>query len=264
MKAMAFIDTHCHLQDPRLAQDLVGVLERAKEAGVNGLVVCATSESDWEAVLGLAGQHAGIVPMLGLHPWYAKESRPGWEQRLKERLRVTGAGVGECGLDFAVEEFNPALQEQVFRTQVRLACELDRPISIHCRKAWERLAAITREEGLPAAGAVVHSFGGSAETARELQELGFYLSFSCSIANPANRKAAKVLPVVWPDRLLLESDAPDIPPRHLAGWDPEAINEPANIALVAEAAARLRGESLGTLAAQAYANSLKLFGRWLT
>jgi TatD DNase family protein len=260
---MAFIDTHCHLQDPRLCGGLDGVLQRARAAGVIGLVVCGTSESDWGAVLALASGNPGIVPMLGLHPWYVQGARPGWEGRLGERLLESGAGLGECGLDFAVADADRGAEELAFRAQVRLACELDRPLSIHCRKAWDVLARIAREEGLPAAGAVIHAFGGSAETAQELQELGFHLAFSCSIANPANRRAAQVLPVVRAQRLLLETDAPDLPPRHLEGWDPEAPNEPANLPLVAKAAARLRNEPLESVERLTCENSLRLFKRWL-
>jgi TatD DNase family protein len=171
--------------------------------------------------------------------------------------------VGECGLDFAVEGHDACAQEAAFRTQLRIARQLDLPLSVHCRKAWERLAAIVKDEGLPTAGALVHAFGGSAQTALELQALGFHLSFSCAIANPAQRKAAKVLPVVRPDRLLFESDAPDLPPRHLPDWDPAAPNEPSCIPLVAEAAARLRRQSPESVRELAHDNARRLFGRWL-
>ena len=260
---MPFVDSHAHLQDPRLRKDLAGVMARARAAGLCAVVVCGTQESDWVEVLDLTREDPGIVPMLGLHPWYVTQALPGWAQRLGEALDRSGAGVGECGLDFAVEEGDPSDQETAFRSQLRLACALDRPLSIHCRKAWERLLAIVKEEGLPTAGAMVHSFGGSAEMATELQKLGFHLSFSCSITNPTNRKAAKVLPTVWPDRLLLESDAPDLPPRHLEGWNPDAPNEPVNVPLVAEAMARLRGESLERTIELAFANSQQFFRRWL-
>lgn len=263
MGVMPIVDAHAHLQDPRLGKDLAGVMARARIVGVCAVAVCGTREADWQEVLDLAREDSGIVPMLGLHPWYVKQALPAWERRLGDALGRSGAGLGECGLDFAVEDGDPTAQESAFRAQVRLARELDRPLSIHCRKAWERLLSIVREEGLPESGAMIHSFSGSAEMVSELQKLGFHLSFSCSITNPTNRKAAKVLPTVRPDRLLLESDAPDLPPRHLEGWDPDAPNEPANVRLVAEAAARLRGEPLERTLELAFANSRRFFGRWL-
>lgn len=252
-------DAHCHLQDPRLAADLPGVLARARAAGVIALVVCATSEADWDRVLDLARAHAEVVPMLGLHPWYVDQAENGWEARLEARLRTGGAGLGECGLDHARDGHDAAHQEAAFRAQIRLARALAKPLAIHCRRAWADLARILGEEGLPAAGGLVHAFGGSAETARDLQDLGLHLSFGCAIGDPANRKAAKVLPAVCPDRLLLESDAPDLPPRHLPDWDPARPNEPCNLPLAASAAAALRGEPTDVLAARACENARRLF-----
>jgi len=249
-----FFDTHCHLQDPRFGAELGAVLNWAHEHGVTHMVCCGTREGDWGRVLELSRHHAPILPMLGLHPWYAQEAQPGWLERLEALLKNTPAGLGECGLDFALDNPDRPVQESVFRSQLRLAVKLNRPLSIHCRRAWEPLATLAREEGLPPAGAVVHAFSGSAEVARELQALGFHLSFSCSLANPANHRGAKAVRVVAEDRLLFETDAPDMSPI------PSTLNEPANIHLVAEAAARLRGTDLETAAAFAYRNSKRIFG----
>jgi TatD DNase family protein len=138
-----------------------------------------------------------------------------------------------------------------------LAKALDRPVSIHCRGAWESLAAIAKEVGLPQCGAVIHSFSGSAEVARQLQGLGFHISFSCSLANPENRRAAKALRAVERDHLLFETDAPDIAPRGIE------INEPAQINLVLKAAAGILGVEEETLAAQVHENSRRIFGSLL-
>lgn len=260
---MAFIDVHCHLQDPRLARDLAGVLARAEQAGVKAMVVCGTSESDWERVLDLDRSYPCVVPMLGLHPWHVPTVRTGWEGRLENLLRDSGAGLGECGLDFAVEDCDRDAQVAALRVQLRLARTLEVPLAVHCRKAWESLGRLVREEGLPAAGALLHAFGGSAETAREMQELGFSLAFGCSIAAPQNRRAAQVLPAVRPERLLLETDSPDLPPRHLEGWPADAPNEPAQLPMVAEAAARLRREPQEKVAGLALDNARRMFARWL-
>lgn len=249
-----FFDTHCHLQDSRFGAELGSVLGRAHEHGVTHMVCCGTREDDWGRVLDLSRRHAAILPMLGLHPWYAHEAQPGWLERLEVLLKNNPAGLGECGLDSALENPDRPLQEAVFRSQLRLAVELNRPLSIHCRRAWEPLATLAREEGLPLAGAVIHAFSGSAEVARKLQALGFHLSFACSLANPANNRGAKAARVVAEDRLLFETDAPDMSPI------PSTLNEPANIHLVAEAAARLRGTDLESAAALAYRNSQRIFG----
>ena len=126
---------------------------------------------------------------------------------------------------------------------------------MHGRKAWARLIQVLREEGLPAAGGMVHAYSGSAETVRELEALGCYLSFSGSITRPGNVRGAKALRAVSAHRMLLESDAPDQAPQSLVG-----LNEPAHLPLILDAAARLRGEDPVTLARQTRANAMMLFG----
>lgn len=256
----AYFDTHCHLQDDRYGAGLDAVIDRALEAGVTHMVTCGTEESDWQAVLDLASRRSCVIPMLGLHPWYIQEASPDWFRTLERLVRERPIGIGECGLDFALETSDREAQESVFKSQLQLAQEADRPVSIHCRRAWERLEAIVREIGIPQAGAVVHSFSGSADVALRLQRLGLFFSFSCSLANPANKRIAKAVGAVSLDHLLFETDAPDIPPRHLPGFGEGTLNEPANIRLVAQAAARLRAQTEETLAECAYENARRVFG----
>lgn len=253
--SLDLFDAHCHLQDPRFEGDLGGVLARAAASGVRHMVCCGTREADWGAVLALSDCHASVAPMLGLHPWQVSEAQPGWGLRLRELAKDSRVGIGECGLDFVMEGCDREAQESAFRLQLRLARELDRPVAMHCRKAWERLIQVLREEGLPVAGGMVHAYSGSAETARELQALGCYLSFGGSITRPGNTRSPKALAAVEPHRLLIESDAPDLPPHGAVG-----LNEPANLTLVLNAAARLRDEDPAGLAHQTYSNAMMLFG----
>lgn len=255
---MVFFDTHCHLQDVRLAADCEAVLARAQTAGVTHLVCCGTRPADWDAVLNLAQRHDAVLPMLGLHPWYAQQAQLDWLDLLAKHLESGPIGLGECGLDFMIPEPDRELQETVFRAQLRLARALNRPLSIHCRHAWERLAVIAREEGLPAAGAVIHAFSGSAEVARAMQALGYHLAFGCTLTHPDHRRAAKAVRAVTEDRLLFETDAPDMPPYGAAA---ETLNEPANLHLALERAAYLRNTSVEALAAAVYRNSQRVFGR---
>jgi len=194
---LILVDTHCHLQDPRFDGRVPEVLARARAAGVTHMVCCATREADWDRVLDLARDHAGIVPMLGLHPWFVPASE-GWLGRLRARALGLRIGIGECGLDFAPGRPDRAAQEAAFEAQVRLAVELDRPLSIHCVRAWGRLLDLLRRTGIPAAGAALHAFSGSAEVAAQLQGLGLYLS-----SGPGSGPLA-----AWPTRLLYETDAP--------------------------------------------------------
>lgn len=175
-------------------------------------VVCGTGPEDWGAVLAHAAGDPQVVPMLGLHPWQVAEAPLDWAGRLEDLLRTHRAGVGECGLDFARQTSDRLGQEAALRIQLRLAHALARPVALHAVQAWGRLAALLREEGVPAAGAMMHAFSGSPETARELQALGLHLSFSGNLADPGRPRLREALLAVAPDRLLLESDgAADFP-----------------------------------------------------
>ena len=248
-----FFDAHCHLQDGRFGDGLEGVLDRADRAGVTHMVCCGTREADWDAVLDLARRKATVIPCAGLHPWYADTPAAGWQARLEEQFDA-GALPGECGLDFSDGRPPRDLQEAVLVDQLRMAVRRGLPVSLHCVKASERLQAILAETGLPAAGGLVHAFSGPPEVAQAFLDLGLHLSFGGALTRPGARRAAASLVMVREDRLLFETDAPDLAPEGVAG-----PGEPAHIRLVAEAASRLRGWDVSSLA---YANAQRLFGRW--
>ena len=226
---MLLFDAHSHL--PNTASP-VPDLNR---------VVCGTCESDWEAVLAHAAGSGQATPMLGLHPWHVAEASPEWAPRLEALLRSHRAGVGECGLDFARKDTDQAAQEAAFRVQLRLAHALHRPMAIHCVKAWGRLIGLLREEGVPRAGALVHAFSGSPETALTLQGLGLFLSFSGDLLKPGRLKAREALASVDIDFLLLETDGA------------------ADLTAILEAAARFRGVSTTELAARTWENGHRCF-----
>ena len=253
MIAPRFFDAHGHLQDSRVGPEVASVLKRASVAGVEGVACCGTGPEDWDAVLALAERHPEVVPLLGLHPWRVAEAPPDWRSSLNARLSASGAGLGECGLDFA-QPGDRAAQLEAFRFQVRLARELNRPLALHCVKAWGPFLEVLRAEGLPSAGAMVHAYSGSAEVARELQALGLFLSFAGNVDRPGARKVIEAARAVRPDRLLVESDTPDQGP----GGGP---SEPAQVPAVVAALARIRGESVEALAEATRANARALFGR---
>jgi TatD DNase family protein len=186
--------------------------------------------------------------MLGIHPWRAVTARSGWEDRLAAQLLRNRAGLGECGLDFARRPVDREAQVRIFRSHLRLAARHRRPVAIHCVRAWGALRTLLAEEGLPPAGAMVHAFGGSAETARELQDLGLHLSFSTRLGEPGAGRITAALGAVRDDRLLLESDAPG----------PDGA-EPAALPALAEAVARLRGCAADYLTQLTHRNAERLF-----
>jgi TatD DNase family protein len=250
---MSYTDTHCHLQDSRFAGTLPDVLARARRAGVEKFVCCGSLDTDWNNVLELANHENDVIPMLGLHPWYVGEAKPGWERHLLSLLKDGTVGVGECGLDFAIPDANHETQITALQIQWRMATELGRPLSLHCRKAFEPLFEIAKNIGLPDKGAVIHAFSGSAEQAKIAVQHGFYLSFACSLMNQKNKRARKALLAVPLERLLLETDSPDISPV------PGILNEPANLVPLYNAAAELMNDTLENLAAQIRENVTKVF-----
>jgi TatD DNase family protein len=203
-------------------------------------------------VLELAAREAGVVPMLGLHPWHVGEAAQGWDVRLRGLLQASPAGVGECGLDFALGADRNA-QISALEAQWQMAIALDRPLSLHCRKAFDAIFALNEKFGLPCKGAVIHAFSGSKEQAGVAIRRGFYISFACSLLNSNSRRARSAMAVVPSERLMLETDSPDISP------DLVALNEPANLPRLLCAAAELRGEAAETLAKQLQDNADRVF-----
>mgnify|MGYP003835674993 CR=1 FL=1 len=236
---MQLFDVHCHLQDPRIAHQLESVMHRAKRAGVYRMVCCGSTEDDWDDVARISQSWDGVLPAFGLHPWYVQGRREVWLQDLETRIRSGIASIGEIGLDFFLDRTTHSDQEQVFAEQLRLAGKYGRPVSIHCRKAWGRLIEIVSADVNRAYGGIVHSYSGSVEMVHTLERLGFYLSFSGSVTRSNNKRARAACRAVSDERLLIETDSPDILPLEAGGGH----NEPGNLVLVLRAVAEIRGWS---------------------
>jgi TatD DNase family protein len=249
------VDAHCHLQDGFLRHALEPALIRARAAGVRMMCCNGTHEGDWRYVLGLGQRHADICVSLGLHPWYVGERGPHWLARLEELVALYPVGIGEIGLDNALPERDDALQEDAFLAQMELAARYDRPVTIHCRKAFGRLADLVAAMHKRPPRMMLHAYAGSHEMVPVFEKLGFFISICASITRTANRKARTACVRVSPERLLVESDSPAIAP---VGVDFER-NEPAYLPLVVEALAELRGERPEEVAARTAANAREFF-----
>lgn len=224
-------DAHNHLQDPRLG-DSAPVIAAMRAAGVARCVVNATREGDWLAVEKLALAHPDFaIPAFGIHPWQAHTAEDGWQERLIGMLaRHPQSSIGECGLDQWVSSPPMEMQRPVFRDQLRIARELDRPLTIHCLKAWGALFEAFAEAP-PPSRFLMHSFGGSIETARRLVPLGAYFSFSGHFLHERKSAALEMFRQLPRDRILLETDAPDMrpPDEYVTHPLPEKLNHPANL-----------------------------------
>jgi len=227
------IDAHNHLHDPRLSGQRTEFISEMKKAGITNCVVNGTSEEDWPAVASLAAENPEfVVPSFGLHPWKVAQRSNHWLSKLQHFLsRHPLAPIGECGLDRWMKSPNLEAQHEVFRAQLNLAVELDRPLTIHCLNAWGALLTELREApALPRF--LLHSYGGSLETARELLKLGASFSFSGYFLHARKEKVRTVFASLPPDRILVETDAPDMTPPH-PEFPLDGLNHPANLPFVA-------------------------------
>ena len=262
-------DSHAHLNDPRLADDLPAVLVRAAEAGVTDILVASYDLPSSRSALEIVARHDGRPVRLrasaGIHPHDAKSADDAAFSELRDML-VAGGGtgvlpvaVGETGLDYHYDLSPRDVQREVFRRHMELAFELGLPAIVHEREATEDSLRIVRglhAEGrlLPAPG-VFHCYGGSAETARELLHLGFFLSFAGPVTFRNAHRLLDVVKSIPPSRLLVETDSPYLTPVPYRGQR----NEPAYVRFVAEAVASLHGLSTETLCGIVHRNADRLF-----
>ncbi|HEX2951730.1 MAG TPA: TatD family hydrolase [Armatimonadota bacterium] len=246
------IDTHCHLNSPHFAGRVEDVLLRAENAGIAAVVLPGWNHSSSVTALAMSAGYRNLFPAVGLHPWYvAQEPNLDWLPHLLDDPRVIA--VGEIGVDGAIDGYDPALQEQVFRTQLSLARERDLPVLIHCRRGWDRVLACLRET--PGIRGVIHAFSGSLDILQACVQLGLYISFAGMVTRPNSRRAHEAALHAPADRILLETDAPYMA---LDGV-PADQAEPAYLPRVLAYIASLRQQDPDALARQIAENTQALF-----
>lgn len=241
-----------------MGHGMAGILERWDRMGKGYLACCATDESDWPKVAAIARDHPRVLANFGVHPWQVNTLTDKWAKHLKGWLCRMPSGIGEIGLDFTDPSVDRSGQEAVFLLQLDLANQLGRPVSIHIRRAWDRFIHILKNAAPLSHGGLIHSYSGSADMVPLFERHNLYISFSGSITNPRNKKAAKALEAVSFNRLLIETDSPDLMPR-IPGKGPEEINTPDNLVVVAQAAADILNRPVQDLVDQTFENGMRLF-----
>ena len=252
-------DTHCHLDDPRLFEELDAVLDRASEAGVRRITAigCASDTASLMSAVEIARQHPGwISATVGVHPHDAKDL----DDALCDAIRDAGAdstvvAIGETGLDFHYDHSPHRIQEEAFRKQIAIAKELGKPLVVHTRSAPKQTLQILREEQAKDVGGIIHCFSEDAPFASAALDLGFVSSFSGIVTFKkaiAVQEAAMKQPL---DALLVETDAPYLAPIPRRG----KRNEPAYVAYTAARIAEIRGVDPEALAQATYENALRIF-----
>ncbi len=260
-------DAHNHLQDERFAGRQDTLVAEARGAGVSRMVVNGSCAEDWPQVADLARRFPGfVIPSFGLHPWYVPDRKDDWREQLAHWLDTPGAVVGEIGLDRWKPDLPWEDQEEALVFQLDEAANRNVPASIHCLQAWGRLVELLEQFPRPACGFILHSYGGSADLIDRLAPLGAYFSLPGYYAHERKTKQRDVFRHVPPDRLLIETDAPDqlLPAEWqshpLADATGKPLNHPANLGAVYAFAANLFGEEMEALAARVEQNFLRLFG----
>ena len=255
---MLFIDSHCHLHDSRIISDIPRIEDRAKIANVQYMVSCATTENNFELTAQLSRDFTSILPCFGIHPWFVGNISDKWKERLEHYLWTYPSGIGETGLDFTDKTCDRDLQIKVFEHHLRLAMELERPINIHIRKAWDTFIHILKKIGKLKVPGLIHSYSGSADMIPIFETYGLYISFSGSVTNPNAKKVVTALKRVSKERFVLETDTPDIYP-YLPEPQVFRLNEPKNLPAIAQIASSRIGMKFKEFSRQAYDNSLNLF-----
>jgi TatD DNase family protein len=277
---MVFVDSHCHVDAAEFDADRDQVIARAENAGVKMMLVIGTGEphsGNFERAVDLAEKHENIFAAVGVHPHDAKTFDAEAESQLINLAKSSKKVVawGEIGLDFYYEHSPKNMQEDVFRKQIGIAKKLDLPIIIHSREADAETVKILTEEcggqmengkrktenkaegefNNKFRGGVMHCFGGTAETARSLMDIGFLISFAGNVTfkKAENlRDAARIVPL---DKLLIETDCPYLAPIPFRG----KRNEPMFVTETAKFLAEFYGVELEELAKQTTKNFKRFF-----
>lgn len=251
------IDSHVHLDAAEFAADRDEVIADARAAGVQGFVVPAVDRRSFDAVLALATARRDVCPALGIHPLYVMGACEDDLGALESHLvRGAARAVGEIGLDHFVTDIDPARQLDFFVAQLKLARRHDLPVILHVRRAVDPILKQLRRIGVR--GGIAHAFNGSRQQAQMFIDLGFRLGFGGAMTFEGSsriRELARTLPL---SAIVLETDAPDIPP----AWAQSERNLPANLARYAALLAQLRGLSIDEVVDATGHNVSEVLGGW--
>ncbi len=265
-----WVDSHCHLDAPEFDADRESVVVRARAAGVSQIVIPSVGAFDFEAARDLAHAH-GFAYALGIHPLYVMKARDedlatlaGLLERHREDPRLVA--VGEIGLDFFVPGLDAARQQFFYTEQLKLAQRFELPVILHVRKSADQLLRGLRRTVVR--GGIAHAFNGSRQQADTFIALGFKLGFGGTLTYERSLQIRRLAAELPAHSLVLETDAPDIPPHWLyataeqrAAGQAQGRNEPAELPRIAQSLASLRGWTLEATAACTRANTLEALPR---
>ncbi len=245
------IDTHCHLDAAEFDPDRDAVQAAALAAGVKAIVVPGVAVDGFFKQKKVIERYSGCFAAWGIHPLYVDSARDEDLGAVREWLEHEPAvAVGEIGLDYYVPGIDPARQEHFFVEQLKLAREFDLPVILHVRRAVD--AVLKQLRRMRVRGGIAHAFNGSRQQADEFIKLGFHLGFGGTMTFSGSTRIHELARTLPLERLVLETDAPDIPP----AWLGRGRNAPAELARIAGVLAELRGVSPEEIAVATSDNAL--------
>lgn len=249
-------DTHAHLNVKQFDNDAAEVIQRAHDHNISKIAVVGFDRETIHKALELSKEYEGIYPIIGWHPTEAGSYSDEVEEQLIHLIKTEDiVAMGEMGLDYHWMEDSKDVQIDVFRRQIRVAKELDLPITIHNRESTEDVYKVLQEEGIGEAGGIMHSFNLDPKWLKKFLDLGLHISFSgvVTFKNAAEvKESAKLVPL---EKLLIETDAPYLSPEPNRG----KRNEPGYVRFVAAEIASLRDLSIEELAKITTDNANQLF-----
>ena len=263
---MPWIDTHCHLDAPEFDADRAAVVARARAAGVGMQVLPAVMAANFDTVRELAHAH-DLAYALGIHPLFVGQAAESDLALLADALARHRAdprlvAVGEIGLDFFVPGLDPLLQERFYIAQLKLARDAGLPVILHVRRSADALMKGLRR--VEVAGGIAHAFNGSRVQADAFIDRGFALGFGGALTFERALQIRRLAVELPGTALVLETDAPDIPPQWLyrtaeqRAAGARSRNEPAELPQIAKALAALRGQGLDEMAALTASNARRV------
>ncbi len=253
-----FVDSHCHLDMPGLAERLPEVLAAMATARVETALCISVNLQDFPRVLALAETYHHLWASVGVHPEHtvASADEPTIDTLCQLAAHPRVIAIGETGLDYHWHPERPEWQRQRFRTHIQAARQCHKPLIIHTREAAADTLLLMREEGADKVGGVMHCFTESLEVAEAAMALGFYISFSGIVTFKNAMSIKEVAQTIPLSRMLIETDSPYLAPHPHRG----KTNEPAYVSLVAAEIARLRGITVEEVATVTTENFYRLFG----
>ena len=249
------VDSHCHIPMLGKEMDVNQVIANAKALGVEHMLCVSVDLETYPEILSLAEQHERIYASVGVHPNTRMQEEVSQETLVELASNEHVIAIGETGLDYFRSEGDLEWQRERFRTHIKAAKSVNKPLIIHTRNVGEDITRILKEEGADEVGGVMHCFVEDWETAQKAMEMNFYISFSGIVTFKNAKEVQEVAKQVPLERMLVETDSPYLTPMPYRGKP----NQPGYTRYVAEFIAELKGISFEQVAEQTTANFFNLF-----